>query len=86
MVGYKFKELMEKDELYPAGWCHRKLFAPCRNPAKQPRTDEGIVQEVLREKKSAEEAKRQEDEDRLSQEAEKGLSEATDPVVEEMIV
>ena len=77
---------MEKDELYHAGWCVRKFFAPRRNPAKQPRTDEGIVQEVLREKKRVEEAKSQEDENRLSQEAEKGLSEATYPVVEEMIV
>ena len=51
MVPYKFKELMEKDELYPPGWCHRKFFAPKqpKNTAKQPRKDSGIVEEVLRE-------------------------------------
>ena len=75
---------MEKDELYPAGWCNRKFFAPRRNPPKQPRTDEGIVQVVLKEKKRAEEAKRQEEEDRLRQEPEQRLSEAIAPLVEDM--
>ena len=27
-VPYKFRELMAKDELYPAGWSHRHLFPP----------------------------------------------------------
>ena len=30
-VPYAFKELMEKDELYPTGWSHRKFFPPKRN-------------------------------------------------------
>ena len=30
-VPYADKELMEKDELYPSGWSHRKFFPPKRN-------------------------------------------------------
>ena len=44
---------MENDALYPPGWCHRKFFAPRqnRNPAKQPRKDDDIVQEVIDEQR-----------------------------------
>ena len=86
IVPYKFKDLMEKDALYPAGLCHRKFFSPRRfgNPAKQPRTDEGIVQEVIKEQQRMEEAKRQEEEDRLRQMTENGLPLATAPVTEDM--
>ena len=28
VVPYKYKEMMEKDELYPPGWTHRKFFGP----------------------------------------------------------
>jgi hypothetical protein len=69
VIPYKFKALMERDEMYPAGWCHRKFFAPRRsdNPAKQPRKDEGIVQEVIQEQKRMEEARRQQEEDSRQQ-------------------
>ena len=32
IVPYRFKELMESDELYPSGWSHRRFFPPKRNP------------------------------------------------------
>ena len=31
-VPYAFKEFMEKDEVYPTGWSHRKFFPPKKNP------------------------------------------------------
>ena len=53
VVSYKYREFMENDALYPPGWCHRKFFAPRqnRNPAKQPRKDDDIVQEVIDEQR-----------------------------------
>ena len=52
-VPYKYKELMEKNELYPEGWTYRKFFAP-RNANqgagnKKPRHDDVLVQQVLQE-------------------------------------
>ena len=52
-VPYKFKELMEKNELYPEGWTYRKFFAP-RNANqgagnKKARQDDELVQQVLQE-------------------------------------
>ena len=44
-VAYAQKEIMEKDELYPAGWSHRKFFPPRNNKngagnnAKRPHVD-----------------------------------------------
>ena len=66
VIPYRYKDTMQKDEMYPAGWCHRKFFAPRNsvNPAKQPRKEEGVVQEVLNEQQRLDEAKRQEEEDR----------------------
>ena len=51
VVPFKYRELMEKSEMYPPGWCHRKFFAPRKsaNPAKQPRKEDNIVQQVLQE-------------------------------------
>ena len=28
VVPFKFKELVENDQMYPPGWCHRKFFSP----------------------------------------------------------
>ena len=58
VVPYKYKDLMEKDNMYPAGWCHRKFFAPRRSdhPAKQPRRDDSLVQEVIKEQQRKKEA------------------------------
>ena len=47
-VPYKFKEVMEKDDLYHAGWTHRKFFG-ARNgkgKQKQPRLDDPIEQDL----------------------------------------
>ena len=68
MVPYKYKELLEKDEMYPAGWCHRKFFAPRRSvqSAKQARTDGGLVDEVIKEQQRLDEAARQVIEDNVS--------------------
>ena len=55
LIPYRFKALMERDDMYPAGWCHRKFFAPRNNPAKQPRKDDAIVQEVIQEQRRKEE-------------------------------
>ena len=65
-IPYKFKELMEKDEMYPTGWCHRKFFAPRRaeNPSKQPRKEDNVVIEAIKEQERLEEANRRELEDR----------------------
>ena len=52
--------------MYPTGWCHRKFFAPRRpeNPSKQPRKEDNVVLEAIKEQERLEEAKRQELEDR----------------------
>ena len=52
VVSYICRDFMENDALYPPGWCHRKFFSPMqnRNPAKQPRKDQDIVQEILDER------------------------------------
>ena len=60
--------MMDKDEMYPTGWCHRKFFAPRQgrtdNPSKQPRKEDNVVQEAIKEQQRLDEAKRQELEDR----------------------
>ena len=47
-VPYKFKEVMEKDELYHAGWTHRKFFGArnSNSKQKQPRLDDPIEQDI----------------------------------------
>ena len=52
-VPYKYKELMEKNELYPEGWTYRKFFAPRTSnqgtgATKKPRPDDNLVDEILR--------------------------------------
>ena len=52
-VPYRFKDLMEQDELYPEGWTYRKFFAPRASnqgkggPNKKARPDDQLVDEVL---------------------------------------
>ena len=55
VVPFKFKELMDKSEMFPPGWCHRKFFAPRKspNPAKQPRREDSIVQQVIQDQQRA---------------------------------
>ena len=45
---------MEKDDVYPAGWKHRKFFAPRNDKDKKPRTkkQDSIEQQVLREQQT----------------------------------
>ena len=53
-VPYKFKELMEQNDLYTEGWTYRKFFAPrsankgTGGPNKKVRQDENLVEEILR--------------------------------------
>ena len=51
VVPYKYKEMREKDELYPPGWTHRKFFGPRKSAQnKSARQDDQIVTEVINEK------------------------------------
>jgi hypothetical protein len=48
---------MEKDELYPPGWTHRKFFGLRKakeNPAKHARMDDQLVTDALMEKERKE--------------------------------
>ena len=43
---------MERDEMYPAGWAHRKFYGASnanQNSAKQPRLDDALVEEFNQE-------------------------------------
>ena len=52
-VPYKYKELMEKSELYPEGWTYRKFFAPrnanqgTEGTAKKARPEDKLVKQAL---------------------------------------
>ena len=48
---YRFKDVMEKDEGYPAGWKHRKIFRSRNDREKRPRLDQAgsVEQQVLQE-------------------------------------
>ena len=64
-VPYKFKELMEKNELYPEGWTYRKFFAP-RNANqgagnKKARQDDELVQQVLQEQQQKQQQNQQQE-------------------------
>ena len=55
-VPYRYKELMEMNELYPypVGWTYRKFFAPRSvnqgaGGAKKPRPDDELIGQVLQE-------------------------------------
>ena len=67
VVPFKFKDLMEKDELYPEGWRHRKFFGGRKisdQKKKQPRLEDPRLKEAEEEleKERIEVQKRQEDE------------------------
>ena len=73
VVPYKYKQLMEKDELYPSGWTHRKFFGPRKSKENNTaREDDKLVTEVMneQERKQAEE-RRVSEEGRLREEAAK---------------
>ena len=47
-VPFKFKDLMEKDDMYPSGWQHRKFFGSRKGKDKKARVDEDpLVQQTL---------------------------------------
>jgi hypothetical protein len=51
MVPYKYREMMEMDEMYPMGWKHRKFFGTRKSNAKKARTDndsETVVEQALK--------------------------------------
>ena len=54
-VPYKYKELMELNELYPEGWTYRKFFAPRTSNQgtggtnKKQRPDDNLVDEIINE-------------------------------------
>ena len=85
VIPHKFKDIIEKDELYPSGWCHRKFFAPrSGQPAKQARKDEAVVQEAIKEQQRLKEAEKQEQEDRSRAVAEENVAKASAPVMEDI--
>ena len=51
VVPFRFKNIMEKDEVYPAGWKHRTFFGGRNAREKRPRIDQSgsIEQQVLME-------------------------------------
>ena len=54
-VPFKFKEIMEKDELYHAGWTHRKFYNPkvsSKNDSKHPRIDDPIERMAMEQAKA----------------------------------
>ena len=50
-VPFRFKSIMEKDEVYPAGWKHRAFFGSRNSKDKKPRLDprKSVEQQVLME-------------------------------------
>ena len=68
-VPFKFKDVMENDELYPEGWRHRKFFGgrPKQQPNKQPRLEDTRLKEAEQElERENLEQKQQEERDALS--------------------
>ena len=51
VVPFRFKNIMEKDEVYPAGWKHRTFFGSRNARDKRPRMDQAnsVEQQVLQE-------------------------------------
>ena len=51
VVQLRFKNMMEKDNVYPAGWKHRPFFGSRNTRDKKPRVDQGnnVEQQVLME-------------------------------------
>jgi hypothetical protein len=61
VVPYRYKSIMEKDEVYPAGWKHMTFFGGRNARDKRPRLDQGSMeQQVLMEQKSEAERLQQE--------------------------
>ena len=54
VIPYKFKDIMEKDDVYPTGWRHRKFFGSRNTKEKRTRVDSqnSMEQQVLRERQT----------------------------------
>ena len=50
-VPFRFRDVMESDELYPVGWRHRKFFGgrPKQQPSKQPRLEDTRIKDAEQE-------------------------------------
>ena len=65
VVPFRFKSIMEKDEMYPAGWKHRTFFGARNAREKKPRMEVGsIEQQVLMEQQKEAEKMELEKQDR----------------------
>ena len=64
VVPFRFKSIMEKDEVYPAGWKHRAFFGSRNSKDKKPRIDQEktMEQQVLLEQQQREAEQKQEQE------------------------
>ena len=61
VVPYRFKSLMERDEVYPAGWKHRTFFGSRNVRDKRTKLDQGSIEhQVLQEQQKESEKLRQE--------------------------
>ena len=61
VVPYRFKSLMERDEVYPAGWKHRTFFGSGDVRDKRTKLDQGSIEhQVLQEQQTESEKLRQE--------------------------
>ena len=70
VVPFRFKGVMEKDEVYPVGWKHRMFFGSRNSRDKKARIDQvdSVEQQVLREQQQAGElAQYQEERQALAQ-------------------
>ena len=62
-VPYKFKDLMEKDELYPTGWRHRKFFGSRKGrEQKKARTEDTVLTAALQQQERVALLQKHEDE------------------------
>ena len=76
LVPFKFKHLMEQDDMYPAGWVHSKFYGARNahlNSAKQPRLDDVLVEEFNQEQEKKRLDSQKAEEKRIQEEEKKGL-------------
>ena len=72
-VPYKHRELMEKDEMYPPGWRHRKFFGSRKRVEKKARTENNSMETLVIQEE-------QRNRVRADQEVEDTLAEVSGPV------
>ena len=87
-VPFKFKSLMENDELYPEGWRHRKFYGDRKNQqqkSKHPKVEDPRLKEAEQEleRERLELLQRQEDERVSAQQNQVGVEGQTQQVQEE---